>query len=204
MAVSEWDRNQIINVVLLFCLMFGLGTSINFEAFKAHFRNPKAILTQLATQYALLPPLAFSIAKMFGLGPIYAISLVVLACCPGGAVSNVLCFLIHADLDLSVAMSTSSGVIATFMLPVNIIVYVKATHLGGDGGKGSVDIDYEDVIASALFVVVGTLSGVYTKRNVAKNGMCVQENLGGYQVLLWSRWPLSQVLNQMNPYGGAL
>lgn len=58
-----------------------------------------------------------------------------------GVPSQTYCnFLIHADLDLSVAMSTSSGVIATFMLPVNIIIYVKARHLGGDGEKGSVDI----------------------------------------------------------------
>jgi predicted Na+-dependent transporter len=184
MAVADWDQNQVINVLLLFLLMFGLGTSINFDEFRNHFKAPKAICTQLLTQYLLLPPLGYTVGKMCNLGPIYAISLVILACCPGGAMSNIVCFVMHADLDLSVAMTTTSGVIATFMLPVNIIIYAKATKLAGESGESSIDIDYEDIIVGALFIVIGTLSGVTVQRKCSKEWSVRATKLGGLSGLV--------------------
>jgi predicted Na+-dependent transporter len=49
---------------------------------------------------------AYAMSGAFELSNIHRIALVLLGCCPGGAMSNILCFLSRADIDLSVAMTT--------------------------------------------------------------------------------------------------
>jgi predicted Na+-dependent transporter len=164
MGLQDWDEIAITSAVLLFFLMFGLGAGIDFEAFRSKFRNPKGIIICAATQFLVLAPMSYAIAKACGLKGAYAVSLVVLGCCPGGALSNILCFFLHADLALSVAMTTASSVVSTFMLPVNILIYTKYTDLltedTAGGAPTEIDVSPEDIILSAGFVVLGTLGGV--------------------------------------------
>jgi predicted Na+-dependent transporter len=164
MGLQDWDEVAITSAVLLFFLMFGLGAGIDFEAFRSKFRNPKGIIICAATQFLVLAPMSYGISKICGLKGAYAVSLVVLGCCPGGAISNILCFFLHADLALSVAMTTASSVVSTFMLPVNILIYTKYTDLlaedANSGAPTEIDIAAEDIILSAGFVVLGTLGGV--------------------------------------------
>jgi predicted Na+-dependent transporter len=73
--------------------------------------------------------------------------------------SNIICFLVRADLDLSVAMTTASSFCAIFMMPLNIFLYVKVTGLSDD-----VSLDYLGIVASALLVVAGLGGGIWIKK----------------------------------------
>jgi BASS family bile acid:Na+ symporter len=52
-------------------------------------RNPKAVFTGMVGQIVLLPLIAFGLAWVLGLSPVYFMGLVLVACCPGGSSSNV-------------------------------------------------------------------------------------------------------------------
>ena len=101
----------------------------------------------------------------FGLDNIHRISLVLLGCCPGGAMSNILCFLLRADIDLSVAMTTASSFGAIVMMPLNIYLYVNLTGLSND-----VDLDYAGIVMSAILVVIGLGGGIWIKKWAGNNG----------------------------------
>jgi bile acid:Na+ symporter, BASS family len=102
---------------------------------------------------------------MLGLENLHRIALVLLGCCPGGAMSNIICFLAQADIDLSVAMTTASSFGAIVMMPLNIYIYVNATGLSND-----VSLDYVGIVMSALLVVAGLGGGIMIKRWAGQNG----------------------------------
>ena len=158
------DVVEIVNFFFLFLLMLGLGLSVDVEKFKEKFTNPKGITIGVICQFVLMPPLAYIISGMVGLDDLFRIAFVLIGCCPGGAMSNILCFLIRADVDLSVAMTTASSFCAIFMMPLNIFLYVRATGLSDD-----ISLDYIGIVASALLVVAGLGGGIFTKQWAVKN-----------------------------------
>lgn len=111
---------------ILIVLMFLLGLDINKKAFTDIARNPKAVLLGMTGQLVILPVLAFSIAWLLKLPPVYFMGLVLVACCPGGSSSNVFSMLVKGDVALSVTLTALSSIITLFTLPV-IMEFVTRT-----------------------------------------------------------------------------
>ncbi|MBR5593177.1 MAG: bile acid:sodium symporter family protein [Bacteroidaceae bacterium] len=103
---------------ILIVLMFLLGIDLNREAFANVARQPKAVLLGLVGQVILLPLIAFSVAWLLKLPPVYFMGLVLVACCPGGSSSNVFSMLAKGDVALSVTLTAASSIITLFTLPV--------------------------------------------------------------------------------------
>ena len=144
-----------LNLVLLFMLMTGLGCAIDYSALRTVLRKPRGVAVGLLSQFVVLPALAAGVATVAGLADVFAVGLVVMCCCPGGAISNVLCLLFQADIALSVACTAASSSLAVVALPLNLLLYLKLTGLA----RG-IAIDYVGVALSALAVVLGTGVGV--------------------------------------------
>ena len=103
---------------ILIVLMFLLGIDISKKAFADIAHNPKAVLLGLIGQIIILPVLAFSIAWILKLPPVYFMGLVLVACCPGGSSSNVFSLLAKGDVALSVTLTALSSILTLFTLPV--------------------------------------------------------------------------------------
>lgn len=103
---------------ILIVLMFLLGIDLSKKAFVDVVRNPKAVLLGLTGQIVVLPVLAFAVAWLLNLPPVYFMGLVLVACCPGGSSSNVFSMLAKGDVALSVTLTALSSVITLFTLPV--------------------------------------------------------------------------------------
>ena len=103
---------------ILIVLMFLLGIDLSKKAFVDVVRNPKAVLLGLTGQIVVLPVLAFAVAWLLNLPPVYFMGLVLVACCPGGSSSNVFSMLAKGDVALSVTLTALSSVITLFTLPI--------------------------------------------------------------------------------------
>ena len=110
---------------ILIVLMFLLGIDMSKNAFADIAHNPKAVLSGLIGQLIILPVLAFSIAWLLNLPPVYFMGLVLVSCCPGGSSSNVFSMLAKGDVALSVTLTALSSIITLFTLPV-IMEFVTA------------------------------------------------------------------------------
>ena len=110
---------------ILIVLMFLLGIEMSKKAFTDIAHNPKAVLLGMVGQLVILPALAFSIAWILKLPPVYFMGLVLVACCPGGSSSNVFSMLAKGDVALSVTLTALSSIITLFTLPV-IMEFVTA------------------------------------------------------------------------------
>ena len=103
---------------ILIVLMFLLGIGLDREAFTNVARNPMAVLLGMVGQIVLLPLIAFAVAWVLNLPPIFFMGLVLVACCPGGSSSNVFSMLAKGDVALSVTLTALSSIITLFTLPV--------------------------------------------------------------------------------------
>ena len=103
---------------ILIVLMFLLGTELNKEAFVNVARHPKAVALGMMGQIVLLPAIAFALAWLLEVPPVYFMGLVLVACCPGGSSSNVFSMLAKGDVALSVTLTAVSSIVTLFTLPV--------------------------------------------------------------------------------------
>ena len=108
---------------------------------------------------------AFGLSGILCLRPIHRVALVIVGCCPGGAMSNIVCFLAQADLDLSVAMTTASSLVAIVMMPLNVLIYIKELGLAN-----GIKLDYIGIAVSAVLVIFGIGTGVFAKNWAASAG----------------------------------
>ena len=103
---------------VLIILMFLLGLDLNKKAFLDIAENPKAVLLGMIGQIVVLPLVAFALAWILDLPPVYFMGLVLIACCPGGSSSNVFSMLAKGDVALSVTLTALSSILTLFTLPV--------------------------------------------------------------------------------------
>lgn len=98
----DLDWRDYVGLLLLFLLMLGLGASIEVASFRRQFKSPKSLLVGMFLQFVVQPPLSVAVGKVCGLPALQAVALVVTCSCPGGSMSNIICLLFRADVDLSV------------------------------------------------------------------------------------------------------
>ncbi len=111
-----WFRPHI--EVGLGVIMLGMGLTLRFIDFAAVARDPKNVALGVAAQFLIMPTAGWIIARAFQLETGLAIGLILVACCPGGTASNVICYLAKANVPLSVLLTMCSTVVAIFATPL--------------------------------------------------------------------------------------
>ena len=118
-----------IVIPILTLLMFDLGLELRPADFKLIARQPRPVLAGLIGQIILLPLLAWAVASVAGLQPVFFIGVMLIACSPGGSSSNVFSMLAKGDVALSVTLTALSSVITLFTIP---FIMSWTTTLVGD------------------------------------------------------------------------
>ncbi len=113
-------------------IMLGMGLTLTFEQFRDVARMPKAVGLGLVAQFTIMPLLGWSVGRLFVLETPFAVGLILVACCPGGTASNVVCYLARANVCLSVVMTMCSTFAAVFMTPL-LTSWLAGTLVQVDG-----------------------------------------------------------------------
>ena len=103
---------------ILTILMFDLGLTLEGKDFLLVFKRFKSVVAGMIGQLIVLPLLAWAIANVMGLNPIFTIGLVLIACCPGGSSSNIFSMLAKGDVALSVSLTAVSSIITLITVPI--------------------------------------------------------------------------------------
>jgi len=99
-------------------IMLVLGLSLELADFRRVLKSPAALAAGLVGQLLLLPVLGVVVARFSGLDANFALGIVVLSLCPGGALSNALSAFARADLALSVSLTAASSLVTPITLPI--------------------------------------------------------------------------------------
>lgn len=118
----------IIVIPILTLLMFDLGLTLGWADFANVVKRPRAVIAGMLGQLLLMPLIAYGISETMALPPVFAIGLILIACCPGGSSSNVFSKLAGGDVALSVSLTAVSSVVTLLTMP--LIMQSVASHLG--------------------------------------------------------------------------
>lgn len=146
--------------VALGIIMFGLGLSLTVGDFARVGKHPKAVLIALACQIFLLPAVCFGLVLAFGLPPILAVGMMLLAASPGGTTANLYSHLFRGDVALNITLTAINSVIAVVTLPI-ITNLAIAYFIPSDPTLG---LQFEEVAKVFLYVLVPVALGMVIRR----------------------------------------
>lgn len=114
----------IVNIILAF-VMFGVALGIKPQTFKDVFKNPKSVILGVLLQWVALPAVTFVIALILNpfITPMIALGMILVACCPGGNISNFMSSLSRGNIELSVSMTAITTAFAPLITPLNFYLW---------------------------------------------------------------------------------
>ena len=111
-----------LNVILAF-VMFGVALDMKLADFKGITSAPRAVLIGMLAQFVLLPATAWALTMVLRPQPSIALGIILVACCPGGNISNFMTHLARGNTALSVTMTAFSTMGAMFFTPFNTALW---------------------------------------------------------------------------------
>lgn len=107
---------------VLFFLMLVVGMDLRSSDFERLVRLPRAVVVGTIGQIVLLPLLAGLLVLAFRPEPHIAAGLLLVGCCPAGAISNGYVRVSQLNLPLSVTLTVISSVLGVVALPILIAI----------------------------------------------------------------------------------
>lgn len=99
-------------------VMFGLGLSLSLDDFRRLFKHPKAVTIALALQVVGLPLACYAIIVGFGLPPVFAVGLMLLAASPGGISANLFSHLFGGNVAMNISLTAVNTLLSIVTLPL--------------------------------------------------------------------------------------
>ena len=115
---------MIVNIILAF-VMFGVALGIKTSTFKEVFKKPKSVIIGVLMQWVGLPLVTFLVALALNqwITPMVALGMILVACCPGGNISNFISSLSKGNVELSVSMTAITTALAPTVTPLNFFMW---------------------------------------------------------------------------------
>jgi BASS family bile acid:Na+ symporter len=157
--------------IMMVIIMFGMGSSLTFKDLRLALRHPQAVGIGFASQYLLMPLIAFALSRVLELTVEQTVGLVLIGCMPGGTTSNIFAYFSKSLLSLSIMMTICSTLAGFVMVPLLMEFYTQG-----------IDDAFRippDQIARLLFVLlIPTLIGMWLRRKNSNIGAVI-ELMGG-------------------------
>jgi bile acid transporter len=166
------DFEQIMLVLLLFIIMFGMGASLTPRDFVSAIKRPAGLVIGWVTQFGIMPFIAFLMVILLGLPPWIAVGALLMGSVPGGTTSNIFTYFSKGNLALSVLMTTNSTLWALLMTPFALWLY------GAAFGAADAQIPIENIIVTLAILLVPVGIAMMVRRYNANIG-AVMELMGG-------------------------
>ena len=197
--VSEQDVvtpfEEILLVIMVFVIMFGLGAGLTPRDFRQALRRPWGLIIGWVTQFGIMPLLAFFliITFLFQLPKEYAIPVaigaMIMGSVPAGTTSNIFTYFSKGNLALSVIMTTNSTLWAVLMTPLSLYIYLGL--LLPEGGIAQ-QIPPRNIIVTLIILLIPVVLGMLIRKYSANIG-AVLELMGGlvgvfFILFLLSTW----------------
>jgi len=185
LAEIDYDQGQQMTLNLVLAVMvFGLALDIRLEDFKRVFRQPKAPVAGLIAQFLLLPAVTCVLTLMVDLPVGIELGMILVAACPGGAVSNFITYMARGNVALSISMTAFSSLIAIFMMPINFAFWAS---FNGEASEllRAINVSGMDIFKSLIIVLaVPLVLGQIIANNFPKLAQKLNKGLSRLSVLV--------------------
>ncbi len=149
----------VLNVVIGL-IMFGIALDVRVADLRSVFVQPRAPLVGLISQFLLLPAATFALTRVLDPAPSIALGMILVGCCPGGNVSNIVTHLAKGNTGLSIGMTGVATLVAAVATPANFAFW-GSLHPGTREVLRSIVLDPAQLaITIALLLVIPVTAGV--------------------------------------------
>jgi len=116
---------EVVLAVMLALMMFAVALGLKPEQFAFFKTDPKHYLAGVMAQIIGLPLLTLGLVYLLNPLPSLALGMILVACCPGGNISNIMSMFGRANTALSVSMTATSSLAAAFITPFSILFWLS-------------------------------------------------------------------------------
>lgn len=143
---------MIVGVMVGF-LVFAVSLDLTREKLVRVLKRPKAPTIGLVAQFGILPAIAFLVGLYLLEAPSIALGLLLVTCCPGGALSNYLTGVAKGDVATSISMTTVSTLFSIILTPVLFAFWASMNSSTLDVIQ-NISMDPQQVIMTLLIMLV--------------------------------------------------
>jgi BASS family bile acid:Na+ symporter len=134
-------------------LVFAVSLDLTWEMLLRVIKRPKAPTIGLVAQFGILPAIAFLAGLYLTDAPSIALGLLLVTCCPGGALSNYLTGVARGDVATSISMTTVSTLFSIVLTPV-LFAFWASMNPSTLAVLQSISMDPQRVIMTLLIMLV--------------------------------------------------
>ncbi|MCB9255807.1 MAG: bile acid:sodium symporter [Chitinophagales bacterium] len=153
---------DIILKITVFLILFALGSAISIQELKLLRKKWKVIGLGLILQMIFLPILAFGLVYFVDLKQEWKMGIFLVSICPGGSMSNLISYLVGAELGLSIALTSMNSLLILFSLPLltkfGLYYFMNASPAIGTSFSGPI---LEIVFLLFIPTILGLLCRIY-------------------------------------------
>ncbi|AYC30954.1 bile acid:sodium symporter family protein [Pseudomonas cavernae] len=153
----NYDANQQLILGLVLALMiFGVSLELRLKQFVGVLRRPQPVLAGMLGQCLILPWATLAVTLAVDLHPGLELGLLLVACCPGGNLSNVMTHLAGGNVALSMSMTALSSLLALVLLPLNFALTSSLNPQASvylAGRLSALQVDQGSIVISLVFLL---------------------------------------------------
>ncbi|XP_014678329.1 PREDICTED: LOW QUALITY PROTEIN: solute carrier family 10 member 6-like, partial [Priapulus caudatus] len=116
---------RVLMMLLLFLILFAMGCTITLADVVVNLRRPYRLRRSDVTVRRAAAG-GVRIRSSHAVATAQAIGMLVMACTPGGAMSNMFTYWTDGDIALSICITTVSTLVAIGMMPLNLFLYTRS------------------------------------------------------------------------------
>jgi BASS family bile acid:Na+ symporter len=174
---------QLILSAVLATMVFSVALELRTEDFARVFRAPRAVVAGLLPQFVLLPVATWLATLVLDLPPNIEAAMILVACCPGGSLSNVVTHFGRGNTALSVSISAVAALMALLLTPLNF-TWMVSTNPATAGWLRTLDIDASAIWWSLLaLLALPMVAGLTVTRHMPVLAERIRKPLANFSLL---------------------
>ncbi len=166
------SSSETLLAFILALMMFSVALGLRAEHFRFFKDNPKVYIGGVFSQIIGLPVLTLLLCYVLSPAPSVALGMILIACCPGGNVSNLLAMFGKANTALSVSLTATSSLAAAFLTPISILfwcgLYAPTRNLLTEINLDVTSFLSQTLIILALPLIIGMIIAHFTPKIAEK------------------------------------
>ena len=144
-------------MAVLMAMVYTVSLDLRVDDFRYVARHPLAVGIGLLAQFVLLPAATWGLTMVLDRPPATEAAMMLVAACPGGALSNVITAFGRGNLALSLSISAVSSLLALVLTPLNFTLMISANPDTAAWAR-SISVDPRDLVLSLVLLLAVPMS----------------------------------------------
>lgn len=159
--VAYGNTEQWVLQLVLAVIVLGIALDISPSDFRKVIKSPRAPLCGLIAQFFLLPMLTLILTLMLELPAGIELGMLLVAACPGGAISNFITYLSGGNTALSITMTAAASTLAIVLMPFNFVFWSQLNP-EAVALMQQIEVSSRDLVTTVILVLAIPLSLGFT------------------------------------------